>query len=161
MKLVGVGVVKNEIDIIGLFVHHNLGMLDRLVVLDHGSTDGTRERLVALARDLPLTVLHTAAVAFEQDRMVSQLVGRAFRELRADYVFALDADELLLAPSKDALLQALAAFAAGGRRAVAAAHARSGRRLRQTRLVAAFAAAAGGRARAWVQSGDARGPGRQ
>lgn len=112
--LIGVGVVKNEIDIIGLFVRHNLGLLDRLLVLDHGSTDGTRERLVALARDLPLTVLHTPAVAFEQDRMVSQLVGRAFREFGAGYVFALDADELLLAPSKPALRRILATLPPAG-----------------------------------------------
>ena len=37
--------VRNEADILEAFVRHNLTVLDRMLVVDHGSMDGTAEML--------------------------------------------------------------------------------------------------------------------
>ncbi|WP_233127121.1 glycosyltransferase family 2 protein, partial [Rodentibacter sp. Ppn85] len=35
--------IRNESDIIEAFIRHNLTLLDELHIIDHGSTDNTRE----------------------------------------------------------------------------------------------------------------------
>ena len=41
MRLHGIAMVRNEADVVEAFVRHNLSILDALVVIDHGSVDGT------------------------------------------------------------------------------------------------------------------------
>src|SRR5215467_14461939 len=69
MKLIGISRVKNEIDIIEAFARHNARHVDKLILLDDGSTDGSYEVLCAL-RDagLPLVVLREASIGYEQSR---------------------------------------------------------------------------------------------
>ena len=43
-----VGMVKNEVDVIDCWVDHVLSRLDVLYMVDHGSSDGTAERLQSL-----------------------------------------------------------------------------------------------------------------
>ena len=81
MRLVGVSMVRNEADIIEAFVRHNAAVLDALVVVDHGSVDGTREILFALRDEgLPL--------AIEQDhvRLGRQELTLPLSELAASFV---------------------------------------------------------------------------
>ena len=40
--------LRNEADVVESFVRHNLSLLDGLLVVDHGSSDGTSEILDAL-----------------------------------------------------------------------------------------------------------------
>lgn len=104
MQLMGVCVVKNEADVIESFVRHNAACLDRLFVLDHGSADATVAILTGLAREgLPVTLLRSNAVAFTQHELMQQQVAHVFRTLGPDFVFLLDGDELIRAPSRDAL----------------------------------------------------------
>jgi hypothetical protein len=109
MKLWGVAMVRNEADIIEAFARHNLALLDGLAVLDHGSTDGTFELLGALqAEGLPIFRLRTFEPALFKGSFVSALVRECFARTGADFVFALDADEFIRAPSRAALEEALA-----------------------------------------------------
>ncbi|MBQ1762801.1 MAG: glycosyltransferase family 2 protein, partial [Aquincola sp.] len=57
LSALALGMVKNEADIVEAFVRHNLHFVDLMVLLDNGSTDGTRDILEALQKEgLPLLV---------------------------------------------------------------------------------------------------------
>src|SRR5690349_11051897 len=100
--------VRNEADVIEAFVRHNLAFLDALVVVDHGSFDGTSDVLAKLRDEgLPLRVAHDADPAYRQAQTMTRLAREALGE-GADFVFALDADEFLKLESRTALEQALA-----------------------------------------------------
>jgi len=90
--------VRNEADIIETFVRHNLRFLDRLLVVDHCSSDGTREILRALKQEgLGLELDFDDVEGHRQAKTITRLARRAFAE-GASNVFALDADELLKMP---------------------------------------------------------------
>jgi len=101
MKLYGATMLRNEADIVEPFVRHNLTALDGLIVVDHGSQDGTSEILAALvAEGLPIEVEHDASVEYLQSEIMTRTARRLFAERGADFVFALDADEFLKVPSR-------------------------------------------------------------
>lgn len=110
--MIGVSVVKNEADIIEANVRHNLRYLDRIVVFDHDSCDATPRILDALATEgLPVTLLARRAdrreFGFWQGEFTTALAKLAFEQHGADYVFPIDADELIDAPSREAIEAAL------------------------------------------------------
>jgi Glycosyl transferase family 2 len=113
MKLFGAAMVRNESDIVEAFVRHNLAVLDGLLVVDHGSIDGTSEILEALVREgLPLWVERDERAPQFQSEIVTRQVRAAF-ERGADFVFALDADEFITTPSRTLLENALRAVPPG------------------------------------------------
>jgi len=108
MRLVAVAIVKNEADIIEAFVRHTLAWVDHLLVFDHESTDGTREILQALrAEGLPLRLFTDEALGNHQDFRSNHLTRLAAREMDADWIIPLDADEFLTGPDRGALEAAL------------------------------------------------------
>lgn len=108
MKLVAVSVVKNEADIIEAFVRHTAAWMDQHLIFDHQSTDGTREILGELAREgLPIQLFSGQAAGNLQQARSNFLTRAAFAEHAADWVFPLDADEILVAASRMKLEQAL------------------------------------------------------
>jgi hypothetical protein len=108
MKLVGVMMVRNEADIIEAAVRHNLGCLDRLTVLDHGSFDGTSDILGKLAAETDaLRIINDPSVAYQQSRLTTHLTRDAIVRDGADFVFPIDADEFLKVPSREKLETAL------------------------------------------------------
>lgn len=110
MKLVAVSVVKNEADIIEAFVRHTHAWVDHHLIFDHDSTDGTREILAALVREgLPLTLFRGDSVENLQQSRSNHLARLAFEQLAADWTLPLDADEILVAPSRAAFEQMLGA----------------------------------------------------
>ncbi len=107
-RLVGVTVVRDEADIIESFARRNLAVLDRLLVLLHRSSDGTREIMAALRSEgLPVRLFEDPSEAFNQSARINSLARRAFDEEGADYVFPLDGDEVLAVESRAALEAAL------------------------------------------------------
>jgi len=107
MRLYGVAMVRNEADIVEAFVRHAVATLDRLLVVDHRSDDGTRDILAALAREgLPLEVGHDDLPSHRQSEVVTRLARTAFAQA-ADVVLPLDADEFLKVPSRAALERTL------------------------------------------------------
>jgi len=96
--------VRNEADVVESFVRHNLTVVDRLYVVDHGSFDGTGAILAALAAEgLPLLLTSDASLPHFQSEVVTASARRAFAD-GADFVFPIDADEFLLVPDR-ALLE--------------------------------------------------------
>ncbi len=114
MRLFGIAMARDEADVVEAFVRHNLSVLDGLAIGDHGSLDGTTEILAKLqAEGLPLRVVQIREAAFFQSRRVTELARETFSAEKADFVFALDADEFLKVPSRRTLESALSAVPAG------------------------------------------------
>ncbi|CAM2801832.1 glycosyltransferase family 2 protein [Rariglobus hedericola] len=96
MTIIGVTCAKNEEDIIEAFVRHNLFYLQKLIVLDHGSTDSTSSILSRLvAEGLPLVVENDPSLGKFQAEKMTRLMHLAVNEHGADWVLLLDADELI------------------------------------------------------------------
>lgn len=89
----GISVVRNEADIVESTVRHLVDQgLDRLVVVDHASTDATADILTDLAKEFPLHVGHDSEPAWYQGRKMSYLAHLAWRG-GADWIVPFDADE--------------------------------------------------------------------
>ena len=111
MKIVGVSMVRNEADIIEVFVRHNLAFLDALVVIDHGSADATLGILAALQKErLPLRLLANPDMRFLQTEAVTDVTRRLIEAGDADVVLPMDADEFVKTPSRRDLERALRAI---------------------------------------------------
>ena len=101
MRLVAVSIVKNEADIIEPFVRHTLARVDHHFIFDHDSTDGTRQILHALqAEGLALTLFTDDALGNLQQIRSNYLTKLAADTQQADWIFPLDADEILIGPNR-------------------------------------------------------------
>ena len=113
MRVVAITRVLDEADVVEAFARHAAAYVDHHVFLDNGSTDGTLAVLDALHREgLPLTLLQTGSVSFNEAGHLTQLFRHAIQHHGADWVACLDADEFLddrgSAVGLRELLQALA-----------------------------------------------------
>lgn len=91
--------VKNEADVIDHTVRHSLGQgIDRVLVVDNGSTDGTLDILRGLADDHPGAVLlgHDREPAYYQSVKMTFLARWAWSR-GAGWVVPMDADEFWFA----------------------------------------------------------------
>lgn len=98
MRVVGVAMVRNEIDIVEAFVRHSLAIADHLVVLDNGSHDGTLEVLKALQREgLAIELIEDPEPGKRQGERTTKLMrDHALAKHGADWVIPIDADEFLV-----------------------------------------------------------------
>ncbi len=120
MRLVAVSIVKNEADLIEAFVRHTLAWVDHHLVFDHDSSDGTRAILQALrAEGLPVGLFTDDALGKLQQFRSNHLTRLAARELGADWIIPLDADEILCGPDRAALEKTLAATSSDHPRSLA------------------------------------------
>lgn len=103
MRLAAVCIARNESDIIEPFVRSNLALLDALYLVLHRPEDGTAGIASMLrAEGLALRLFEDRNEGFLQDLRINELTRRAFSE-GADFVFPLDADELLQVRDRGAL----------------------------------------------------------
>ncbi len=110
MKVIAIARVKNERDIIEAFVRHHLFHVDRLIVLDDASIDGTWELLLGLEQEgLPLVLLREASVCFDQHRFTTRMMRLAIDQYDAGWVVPLDADEFVETAGGKPLKEVLAA----------------------------------------------------
>lgn len=93
----GISMVRDEADVIEATVRHMASQVDRLIVADNGSVDGTTEILHALADELPLHVVDDPEVGYYQSRKITVLAARAGHE-GAAWVVPFDADEAWYSP---------------------------------------------------------------
>ena len=96
--LTAVTMVRDEADVIGLVLAHLLAEgVDRIIVADNGSDDGTEDILAAYAELHPVTVLEDADPAYRQSEKMTHLANVAL-EMGADWVLPFDADEVFYTP---------------------------------------------------------------
>lgn len=88
--------VRDEADVIAAMLEHHLAQgVDRIVVTDNGSVDGTLEILEDYARVAPITLLHDPEHRKQQGAVVTRMARAAAVEHGADWVVNGDADEFL------------------------------------------------------------------
>ncbi len=102
--------VKNEVDIIeaNIRVHAALGV-DSFVVMDHMSTDGTREILDSLRAEYEMHIVDQHDPIYKQSKWMTGLAFHARDKFGADWVVSNDADEFWL-PQGDKSLKEVLAF---------------------------------------------------
>ena len=105
--------VRDEADILDahLAFHLNAGV-DLVLVVDHGSTDGTSEILERYAREGHARVFREEGRQHQQGEWVTRLARRAAVEERTDWVLLSDGDEFWW-PRGGSLKEVLAAVPAG------------------------------------------------
>lgn len=104
LSALALGMVKNEADIVEAFVRHNLHFVDLMVLLDNGSTDGTRDILEALQKEgLPLLVIDDPVFGYFQSEKMTELYRRTVPVFQPEVVYLLDADEFMRAPDRAAM----------------------------------------------------------
>ena len=101
MLAYGVSMVRNEVDIIRLNVLYHLASgIDRMLIVDNGSTDGTDGVLQQLSLEHPEVRWSRDDGPFLPSRVMTELAREAFEE-GADWVVPVDADEFWHAPGGD------------------------------------------------------------
>lgn len=104
-RLVMTILCRNEIDIIehNIRLHSQLGV-DAFLVMDNGSTDGTRETLEALKEEFDLHVIDESGV-YQQAKWMKQLAIKARDTMGAAWVISNDADEFWIPQDEDKTLK--------------------------------------------------------
>ncbi len=93
-----IAVVRDEADIVGTVVTNLLDQgVERVVIADNLSVDGTTEILMSLARSAPVTVLSDRLDAHYQAEKTT-LLARAATAAGAGWVLPFDADEVWTVP---------------------------------------------------------------
>ncbi len=101
MRIIGTLMVRDEVDIVAAMVEHHLAQgIDKLVVTDNRSLDGTTEVLEAYAETGLIELFHDLEHRKQQRDVVTKMARRARTEHRADWVLNLDADEFLIPVDK-------------------------------------------------------------
>ena len=114
VEALGIAMVKNEADVIEAFVRHNLGFMDALAIVDNDSIDGTREILVQLQQEgLPIILFDDPVVAHFHAEIMTAVYRKVVPNFKPRFVFLLDADEFIVASSREALYAQLRALRPG------------------------------------------------
>ena len=112
-KIAAVSMVKDECDIIELFVRVNSRVVDRFFILDNNSSDSTRNILASLIEEgFPITLFMDDSLAYPQDVITTKLIREAAADGEFDWIMPLDADEFIQA-DKAGLLAELARLPEG------------------------------------------------
>jgi hypothetical protein len=99
--------VRNEIDIIRLFLKHIDSLFDQVYIVDHHSVDGTTALLNEAVEQRPSWKYYRLdIIANLQQKVTNCMITKAFQE-GADFVFILDADEYIYIQNRSALEEVL------------------------------------------------------
>ncbi len=111
--LICVGMVRNEMDILELWVGHLVSLFDQVILYDHLSTDGTRQRLAELAaQNHKLEVRHYDEPGYDQSGLMTKTFVQISRDISDGWLFFLDADEFIMAVDANSFRAQLADFVA-------------------------------------------------
>lgn len=110
-KLTLISMVKNERGIFETFSGHALGLFDRIILVDHRSTDGTKEYIEALNKQYPVVEFFSFdEPGYYQSQLMTWLVKNIVDQNTPGWVFFLDADEFLPFESREEFNRVLAKY---------------------------------------------------
>ena len=111
-RLIGITRVKNEADFIEYFARHNFQILDELYIADDQSSDNTPEIINSLRQEgMKIELLHVkdrnTRLLNLQGQVMTQLMRHAAAKqgTKKGYIFALDADEIILGNREETISQ--------------------------------------------------------
>lgn len=88
--------VKNEADVINVWLENAAELFDWLYIADHSSSDGTRTALSAFSQpSTQVRLFDYNEASYDQDQVLEALRHQCVRETDAEWLFVLDADEFL------------------------------------------------------------------
>lgn len=96
MEYVGISVVKNEADIIEVFIRHNLKYLNKLYIVEHNSQDNTPEIINHLKDEGYNLEIYTNC---SSRHIQGEEFNRIIRGINADFITFMDADEFIISPN--------------------------------------------------------------
>ena len=103
MKSICLSIVRNEADIIEVFVRHHAKVFDHVFIIDHLSKDGTKDILNSLIKEgLPLTVTEENAYFHNQGNAITNRLKEIRKKYRPLLMMPLDADEFVIGDIKRA-----------------------------------------------------------
>jgi len=100
VRSVAIGIVRNESDIISDWISHVLATFDRLLLVDHMSTDGTFEFLAEVTSRFPEKVFfyRFEHLGYYQEEITNELAATASHAFPDAWIMPLDADEFIEIP---------------------------------------------------------------
>lgn len=108
MKSVCLSVVRNEADVIEVFVRYHANIFDHVIVMEHHSKDGTADILDALVKEgLPLTILKSQAPYHAQGENMTFMLKETRQKYKPLVMMPLDADEFVVGDIKRAAYEFL------------------------------------------------------
>lgn len=100
MRIFGISMVRNNVDTMRLNILHHLSLgIDKLLIVDNGSSDGTDRILRELSKDSRVEWRRDNG-PYRQSQITTELAREAFRN-GADWVVPIDADEFWYAENKN------------------------------------------------------------
>jgi hypothetical protein len=111
MHIVSITWARNVADIIESFVRHHCALVDRMIIVDNGSRDNTREILNALVREgLLLDIRSDTTVGHAQSQAMTHLIEELRTHHAPDWILPIDADEFLVTTGAGDLRASIAAL---------------------------------------------------
>jgi hypothetical protein len=97
MTVIAITRALNEVDIIAPSILRMLTQVDHIICGNGPSTDGTREALLALAAEHPITLLDDGELSWKQNEVITGFAQMA-RDMSASWVVPFDIDEVWYSP---------------------------------------------------------------
>ncbi len=96
MKLVVISTIRNEADILEIFVRYHLQFVDQMIIINHRSADSSVQILQSLKKEgLPIELREETSLELQQGPFLTKIMKKAVNDYDADWVIPLDADEFL------------------------------------------------------------------
>lgn len=106
MKLVMTLMVRDEADIIDSMINHHISQgIDKMIITDNGSVDGTVQILEKYVELGFVDLRHDSVQRKQQSSIVTQMARDAYNLYQADWVLNADADEFWLAKNRTITLR--------------------------------------------------------
>jgi len=103
VKLRVISVIRDEIDIVGLFLQHLDALFDEVILLDHQSMDGTTEILRQAVAQRPSWQYYRVSIKQKAQKQLMNFFIEKSRTDKFDYLFFLDTDEFFCVKDRQAL----------------------------------------------------------
>lgn len=108
MRLAAYAQIRNEADIAAVFLRHLRALYDHVLLIDHGSSDGTSDVLIEACRVFPGWECWRCDIAgHHQGAFAKFAIDHLFATTDASIVMIHDADEFLAVADRDDLQQRL------------------------------------------------------